>query len=146
MLSSPVDISTLSEMLGAREWPGATDRDRAAGQTFGGGLSGLLSGDSPAGERRDDGAAEASDARIREAADALVSLGFVQPLLKMVRQSPLRSELMHGGFGEDAFGRQLDMMLADRVAERTSGSIGEAIYRHLTRGGEPVAGRIEDNA
>jgi hypothetical protein len=63
----------------------------------------------------------------------LVAPAFIQPLLARLREEPFRAEMLHGGFGEDAFGAQLDTILADRVSERLDVSLVEAIERSMSR-------------
>jgi Rod binding domain-containing protein len=99
-----------------------------------------------AGSRQHDGFAQAlasqggagidRDAQIREAAEQLVATTFILPLLQQIRSDPFKSDLFHGGFAEDAFGQQLDTILADRIAQRTGGpgtSIADAVYRSINR-------------
>lgn len=66
------------------------------------------------------------------AAQSLVATTLVQPLLEQARQDPFRTELFHGGFGEDAFAQQLDTLLADRITGRAASPIVDAVYRSLT--------------
>jgi Rod binding domain-containing protein len=78
------------------------------------------------------GAAAQTD-RLRHAAEQLVSTALYLPLLKQARQSAFRSDLFHGGFGEDAFGAQFDQQIADRLAERTSHGLADAVAARFTR-------------
>lgn len=69
----------------------------------------------------------------RQAAEQLVATTLVQPLLQQMRNDPLRSDLMHGGLTEDAFGAQLDTELADRIVRRAHWPIVERIVDTVTR-------------
>jgi len=78
-------------------------------------------------------AARAADAdQARESAEQLIGMALILPLLKQARQSPFKSERMHGGFGEDAFASQLDQTLADRIAKRMGGQLVDAVVRTMT--------------
>jgi Rod binding domain-containing protein len=55
-----------------------------------------------------------------KAAQQFVSTALVMPMLKQMRSSTFKSEYFHGGHGEDAFGPQLDQILADRIVQRMS--------------------------
>ena len=66
-----------------------------------------------------------------DAANQLVSMAFLKPLLAQARQSPFKSDLFSGGQGEAAFQQQLDTILADRMAQRVNYSIGEAVYKQF---------------
>lgn len=90
--------------------------------------------------------AEARD-DAKQAAQQFVSTALVLPLLKQMRSSPFKSDYLHGGQGEDAFGPQLDQILADRIVERmstpakvsddarTTPGLGlvDAVYRRIMR-------------
>ena len=72
--------------------------------------------------------------QVREAANQLVAVAFVKPLLEQIHQSPLRGDLFHGGQGEEAFQGHLDTLLADRIAQRMSTGLADAIYKSMQRG------------
>lgn len=74
-----------------------------------------------------------TEAQVRETAQQLVASTFIMPLLQQMREDPFKSEMFHGGFTEDAFGQQLDTILADRIAQRTGGSIVDAVYRSINK-------------
>lgn len=73
-----------------------------------------------------------SPQRLRQAAQQLVATTLIQPMLAQARQDPFKSELFHGGQGEEMFAAQLDTLLADRIAQRTDFPIVKAIERYLT--------------
>ena len=54
--------------------------------------------------------------KLRKLSEKLVSLTFLHPLLSQLRDDPLKVDLFHGGFAEDAFGAQLrPLRLADNI-------------------------------
>ncbi len=67
--------------------------------------------------------------RIKAAANQLVSVAFIKPLMAQVRQSPFKNEMFSGGQGAEIFQDHLDTLLADRMTQRTSYSIADAVYR-----------------
>ncbi len=73
------------------------------------------------------------EAQVREAANQLISVAFVKPLLAQIHQNPFRGDLFHGGQGEEAFQGHLDTLLADRVAQRMNSGLSEAIYKSFLR-------------
>ena len=74
----------------------------------------------------------------RSAAQEFVAITLVGPLLAQARQDPFRSDLFHGGFAEDAFGAQLDSIIAQRITRATDLSIVDAVYNQLTATGTKV--------
>jgi Rod binding domain-containing protein len=71
--------------------------------------------------------------QMRKTAEQLVGMTFFLPLLKMARESPFKTELFHGGQGEEAFGAQLDEVLADRLGHRAGNGLVDAIVDKFTR-------------
>lgn len=69
----------------------------------------------------------------REAAQQLVSIALVQPVLAQMRRDPFRTDMFHGGFAEDAFGARLDSILAERITQRSNLPLVDAIERTLGR-------------
>lgn len=65
-------------------------------------------------------------------AQELVALTLVQPVLDQVRNDPLKSPLFHGGFGEEAFGRQLDAIFARHITQKSRLPLVDAVYRQIT--------------
>lgn len=78
-------------------------------------------------QRNDIGQSQQKD--LRAAADQLVSMAFLKPLLAQARQSPFQNELFHGGQGEKVFQEHLDTLIADRMAQRMKSSISDAVYK-----------------
>ena len=69
--------------------------------------------------------------QLRDQIENLVSMALVLPMLKQVRSDPFKSEMFHGGFGEEVFGSQMDMVMAERLGPRVAGPIVDATYRRL---------------
>jgi len=76
----------------------------------------------------------AAQDRARTAANQLVATALVQPILAQMRSSPFKSELFHGGRGEEVFGQQLDTVLAERIASSPTLGLGSAVAERLTGG------------
>lgn len=75
--------------------------------------------------------------QVREAAQQLVASAFVLPFLQQVRSESLRSDLMHGGFAEDAFGQQLDTQMADAFVQSGNFPLVDAVEQYMTKRGGP---------
>ncbi|MEM6392195.1 MAG: hypothetical protein AAF797_05440 [Planctomycetota bacterium] len=73
------------------------------------------------------------DAELREAAEQLVSNALVKEVFAIARRDPLKSDLFNGGFTEDAFGAQLDQLLADRIVQSTNFPIVDRIHQSFQR-------------
>jgi len=71
--------------------------------------------------------------QVREAAEQFVSSTFVMPIMSQAREDPFKSELFHGGFAEDAFGQQLDTILADRITKGANLPIVDMIEKQIMR-------------
>ncbi|MFA7236076.1 MAG: rod-binding protein [Phycisphaeraceae bacterium] len=76
--------------------------------------------------------------RVEQAARQLVGLALFKPLLEQARQSPFKTDLFHGGAGEDAFAGQLDQLLADRMAQRPDYPLVKAIVRQFSQQAKAV--------
>jgi hypothetical protein len=70
-------------------------------------------------------------AAIRQVASQLVSQLFFAPLLAEIRRFPFGRQIGHGGRGEEVFGEQLDLRVADAVAGAAGGALKERIEREL---------------
>ncbi len=79
----------------------------------------------------------------RQAARSLVSIGLIQPLLAQIRDDPFRSDLFHGGRGEEAFGAKLDAILAERMTQASGFNIVDAVYQKIQRPGSAPQTPIE---
>jgi hypothetical protein len=75
----------------------------------------------------------ATRAKLREAAEQFVASALVLPMLKGMQQDPFRSDLFHGGMGEDAFQSQLDTILADRITSRSRFPLVDSIMEQVLR-------------
>lgn len=82
----------------------------------------------------------------RLVAEQLVASTLVLPILSQARNDPFKSDLFHGGKGEEMFGSQLDTILAERITSSSRMPIVDAVYRSITRTPQPsgVAGRGVD--
>jgi hypothetical protein len=79
--------------------------------------------------------------RLREAAAELVSVAMLLPMLKAARNDPFKSDLFHGGQGEEAFGAQLDQEMATRMGRSMKMPVIDAVYnRFARRTGEVASG------
>ena len=68
-----------------------------------------------------------------EATRTLVGSVFYGTLMKTMRESEMKGKYGHGGRGEEAFGAQLDAMLAERAGKGTNGGLAAALYESLER-------------
>jgi len=74
-----------------------------------------------------------ADPILRQRVDELVGQTFFGTLLRTMRSSCLKGPYGHGGRGEEVFGSQLDMLLAEQVGRSARSSLNEAIYRRLVK-------------
>lgn len=95
-------------------------------------------GDRFAAELRDRARIEASasttaerNEQLKTAAEQLLAMAFYQPLLKQAREVPFKSELFHGGFGEQAFGAQWDQAIAERLARRDMSGLKQRLVEQM---------------
>lgn len=71
-----------------------------------------------------------------------VAQTFYGTLLKQVRESPFKNEMLSGGRGGQAFGSMLDMQLAERMAKGSGAKLVNSIvasieYPRAARHGMP---------
>lgn len=71
--------------------------------------------------------------RLRQASERLVGSVFYGQMLQQMRDSKFQAEYGHGGRGEDAFAAQLHQLLAEKMGERRSDGLADAVYRHLEK-------------
>lgn len=69
----------------------------------------------------------------RERVGELVGSIFYGQLLRQMNQSSLRSDLFHGGRGEEAFQGQLVQHLAERIGRSKNEPVASAIHRSMQR-------------
>jgi Rod binding domain-containing protein len=62
-----------------------------------------------------------------------VAQTFFGTLLKQIRNSPFKSEVLSGGRGGEAFGSLYDQHLADRMASASGRRLAQSIVRHLEK-------------
>ena len=96
---------------------------------FGRELAGLLA--SPLKESKADEAAIKAEEKATKAAQDLVAITFIQPMFKIARQDPFKSEMFHGGAAEDAFGAQLDDLMADQMVKADGMGLVQAVKRQI---------------
>ena len=82
---------------------------------------------------RNNGGGDAKEKQLKDAANQLVSVAFIKPMMAQMRQSPFKNEMFHGGQGETVFQEHLDTVMADRIAGRTNYSLADAIYRRIAK-------------
>jgi len=78
--------------------------------------------------------------KLRKAVNELVGLTFFDTMLKISSNDALKSEYGHGGRGEEAFQRQLDMVLAEKVTSSGRFDLGESIYQRILKHPKYAAG------
>jgi hypothetical protein len=88
----------------------------------------LLPKDGATGRR-----AVSTEDQARKAAEQFVAGTLVLPILREARENPFKTEMFHGGATEDAFGQQLDTILADRITASANLGIVDSVYRSLTK-------------
>ncbi len=89
-------------------------------------------------DRQPDAAGEKEE--LRNAANQLVAVAFIKPLMAQMRESPFRNGMFHGGQGETIFQEHLDTVIADRISARSNFSIADAVYRRMSRSARTVSG------
>src|SRR5690606_32577845 len=77
---------------------------------------------------------------LRGAAEEFVATSLLMPMMTQMRDDPFKSELFHGGFGEDAFLQQFDQLIADRMSTRMSMPIVDAIYQQFAKPTDGIRG------
>lgn len=70
---------------------------------------------------------------LRDAAAQLVGITFYAPMLAMSRDSTFKSDLFHGGQGEDAFASHLDTIITERLSAAKRHPLADTVYRFLAR-------------
>lgn len=71
---------------------------------------------------------------LRKQAEKFVSQTFFQPMFKMMRSSPFKSEMFNGGQGGEAFQSMLDGVLAERMGRGAGHQLVDAIVEKLDPG------------
>lgn len=81
--------------------------------------------------------ASADEKKMRGVVGEFAGMAFYQTLLSQARNTSLRSDLFHGGRGEEVFGSRFDALLAERLAEADQPGLVDAIYQSMTRDQAP---------
>lgn len=116
-----VQVSVLKPVSGKADVPGGAGMVRATeGQEF----SAVLGRVERSGE---------PSQQVRAAAEALVAMALIQPTLEAIQSDPFRSELFHGGLGEEMFMSRLHALLAERIVRRADLPIVRAVYQRIMR-------------
>ncbi len=82
---------------------------------------------------KDSSGSQTDLARLRDATGKVVGSVFYGTMFKAMRDSEMKGAYGHGGRAEDMFASQLHGILAERMGERTNGSMADALYRHLEK-------------
>ena len=87
-----------------------------------------------------------ADDNVQKLADKIVASTFFMPVLTMIREDPMKSELFHGGFAEEVFGQQLDTVIADRMAAKTTLGVTEKLRNNIMNNIRHDVGKVHDAA
>ncbi len=79
---------------------------------------------------------ETREQMVRQTAEELVATALVKPLLEQMRNDPFKSDLFDGGQAEEAFGAQMDTIMADRMVQGMRLTVVEGVYRTLMQRGQ----------
>ena len=90
--------------------------------------------------------ASAKRAELHDAAEQLVSEAFLNTLMRMHRENPLKGKYGHGGRGEEIFGAQLDAILSQKASTALKTTLTDAVIRQLSRGDASVTPQLEVRA
>lgn len=69
--------------------------------------------------------------RLRDATEQIVGRVFYGAMLKTLRESPMKGKYGHGGRVEEAFGAQLDAILAERMGKGTRRGLADTLFDAL---------------
>jgi len=89
-----------------------------------------------------DGRLQGREARLK-AATRLMEGSFYQEMFKAMRRTVPEGGAMDGGAGEEMFTSLMDQHVSDAAALKSDRGLGQALYRYLARGQDPVAGDPE---
>lgn len=76
---------------------------------------------------------------LEQAAKEVVSSTFFGEMLKLARKNPFKSEMFHGGRGEEMFQAQLDSELARRAGTSVKNNLSDAIVKRLSTTASGIA-------
>lgn len=71
--------------------------------------------------------------QVRTASQQLVGITFFQTMLQMAHNSSLKGEYGHGGRGEEVFTQQMDIVLAEKLAQSGRIRLADIIADRLTQ-------------
>ena len=71
--------------------------------------------------------------KVRQAAEQLVSGTLVLPILTQLRAESSKDKLFSGGQTAQAFGQQLDTMLADRIVHRSNFAVVDQVANRFLK-------------
>ena len=60
-----------------------------------------------------------------------MATAFILPLLEQVRNDPFKSDLFHGGKGEEVFGQQLDVIFAENITSSANFGLSQALVERF---------------
>jgi hypothetical protein len=78
---------------------------------------------------------------LRDTVNQAVGAVFFGPLLRSARSSAFKSEIGHGGRGEDVFQNQMDQILIERAGRASGNRITEAIVDRFANAAMQHAGK-----
>jgi Rod binding domain-containing protein len=68
---------------------------------------------------------------LRAAAEKFVGQTFFAPMLRQMRNSPFKNEVLSGGRGGEVFSSMLDGMISERMGRGAGGQLVDALVKHL---------------
>jgi hypothetical protein len=71
--------------------------------------------------------------KLRDAAGKTVGSAFYGTIFQMMRESPFKTKIGHGGRGEEVFSAQLHGVLAERLGESKQSNLSDVLYRRLEK-------------
>ncbi len=84
--------------------------------------------------------AQLRKAEAKQAAEQFVASSLIFPLLEQMQNDPFKTDLFHGGFGEDAFMQQWNQTIADRMTQSADLPIVREVENRLMGGQVNVYG------
>lgn len=70
---------------------------------------------------------------LRDAAGKAVGSAFYGTLFQMMRESSFKTEIGHGGRGEEVFSAQLHGVFAERLGQARHNNLSDVLYRRLEK-------------
>lgn len=87
--------------------------------------------DTRRGDSTADAPADARRAAMKQQMEQLLSSTFFGQVFKLMRSSPLRTNLSGGSSGEQAFGALMDSELGQRMARKAAGRLADVLVRRM---------------